>query len=149
MIKFLLVVNRQGKVRLHKWYTTHSLKERERIIREVSNIVLKRPTTVSNFIEWRDSTIVYRRYANLYFMTCIDKGDNELLALETIHRYVVILDKYFGSVSEIDIIFDFARAYVVLDEVINAGEIIEAGPQIVLNEIEQQDELHRSDLEKK
>ena len=89
------------------------------------------------------------RYANLFFITCIDKGDNELLALETIHRYVVILDKYFGSVSEIDIIFDFARAYVVLDEVINAGELIEAGPQIVLNEIDQQDELHRNDLEKR
>ena len=62
MIKFLLVINRQGKVRLHKWYTTHSLKERERIIREITNVILKRSSTVSNFIEWRDSTLVYRRF---------------------------------------------------------------------------------------
>ena len=26
-------------------------------------------------------------------------GDNELIALEIIHRYVELLDKYFGSVS--------------------------------------------------
>jgi len=29
----------------------------------------------------------------------IEKDDNELLTLEIIHRYVELLDKYFGSVS--------------------------------------------------
>ncbi len=29
------------------------------------------------------------------------------MALETIHRYVEILDKYFGNVCELDIIFNF------------------------------------------
>jgi hypothetical protein len=40
------------------------------------------------------------RYASLYFCCAIEQDDNELLALETIHRYVELLDKYFGSVSK-------------------------------------------------
>ena len=32
-------------------------------------------------------------------MTGIGAADNELVALEIIHRYVELLDKYFGNVS--------------------------------------------------
>lgn len=39
------------------------------------------------------------RYASLYFCCCVEADDNELLTLEIIHRYVELLDKYFGSVS--------------------------------------------------
>ena len=39
------------------------------------------------------------RYASLYFCAAVEENDNELLALEIIHRYVEILDKYFGNVS--------------------------------------------------
>ena len=49
--------------------------------------------------------------------------DNELLMLETIHRYVEVLDKYFGSVCELDIIFNFEKAYFILDELVLAGEM--------------------------
>ena len=40
------------------------------------------------------------RYASLYFCCAIEQSDNELLSLEIIHRYVELLDKYFGSVSQ-------------------------------------------------
>ena len=39
------------------------------------------------------------RYASLYFCAAIEQDDNELITLEIIHRYVELLDKYFGSVS--------------------------------------------------
>lgn len=39
----------------------------------------------------------------------VDKEDNELLGLETIHHYVEMLDKYFGNVCELDIIFNFHK----------------------------------------
>ena len=41
----------------------------------------------------------FHRYASLYFCCCVEQDDNELLTLEIIHRYVELLDKYFGSVS--------------------------------------------------
>ena len=60
---------------------------------------MTRKAKMSSFIEWQDLKIVYKRYASLYFCTAVDASDNELLTLEIIHRYVELLDKYFGSVS--------------------------------------------------
>lgn len=50
-----------------------------------------------------------RRYASLYFVAAIDTKDNELIALDTIHHFVETLDKYFGNVCELDLIFNFHR----------------------------------------
>lgn len=35
----------------------------------------------------------------MYFCVGLDDRDNELLTLEVLHRYVELLDKYFGNVS--------------------------------------------------
>ena len=48
-----------------KWYDTLETKEKERTMREVSTMVLNRPARMSNFIEWADKKIVYKRYAAL------------------------------------------------------------------------------------
>ena len=34
-----------------------------------------------------------------------------------------MLDKYFGSVCELDIIFNYEKAYYILDELILGGEM--------------------------
>ena len=46
-----------------------------------------------------DTKVVYRRYASLFFVCGIGSADNELITLEIIHRYVEVLDRYFGNVS--------------------------------------------------
>jgi len=94
-----------------------------------------------SFLEYRDQKIVYKRYASLFFCVAIDSGDNELLTLEIIHRYVELLDKYFGSVCELDIIFNFEKAYFVLDELLIAGEVQETSKKSVLKAIAAQDML--------
>lgn len=43
--------------------------------------------------------ILHFRYASLYFCCAVEDQENELITLEIIHRYVELLDKYFGSVS--------------------------------------------------
>nr|GEX16287.1 AP-1 complex subunit sigma-1 [Tanacetum cinerariifolium] len=43
---------------------------------------------------------------------CINQEDNELEVLEIIHHYVEILDRYFGSVCELDLIFNFHKRLV-------------------------------------
>jgi hypothetical protein len=45
-----------------------------------------------------DTKVVYRRYASLFFVCGIGSEDNELVTLEILHRYVEILDRYFGNV---------------------------------------------------
>ena len=60
-IQYLLLVSRQGKVRLTKWYAAFSLKEKQRVMREVSAMVLNRAPKMCNFIEWKEKKIVYKR----------------------------------------------------------------------------------------
>lgn len=88
-----------------------------------------------NFLEYKDSKIVYRRYASLFFICGIGQNDNELIALEVIHRYVEILDRYFGNVCELDLIFNFQKAFSILDELIIAGELQESSKKNVLRNV--------------
>ena len=103
------VFSRQGKLRLQKWYELRDSKDKKKIIRELTGMILQRKQKMCNFIEYKDMCIVYKRYASLFFCFAVDKTDNELGALEVIHRYVKVLDKYFGSVCELDIIFNFEK----------------------------------------
>merc|ERR1711976_388375 len=101
MIHCLFLINRQGKTRLTKWYThSFTTSERQRFLKEVNNIVLTRNSKLCNFLEWNDFKIVYKKYASLYFISIVDKEDNELMILEIMHHYVEVLDKYFNSVCE-------------------------------------------------
>ncbi|XP_039248373.1 AP-1 complex subunit sigma-2-like [Styela clava] len=141
MIKFMLLFSRQGKVRLQKWFNAIGDKERKKIVRELVSIILARRPKMCNFLDWKDLKIVYKRYASLFFCCAIEDFDNELLTLEVIHRYVEILDKYFGSVCELDIIFNFEKAYYILDEFILAGEIQESSKKKVLQAVESADAM--------
>ncbi|KAH9228928.1 hypothetical protein K456DRAFT_56799 [Colletotrichum gloeosporioides 23] len=140
-IQYLILLSRQGKVRLAKWFTTLSPKEKAKIVKDVSQLVLARRTRMCNFLEYKDSKIVYRRYASLFFIAGAASEDNELITLEIIHRYVEQMDKYYGNVCELDIIFSFTKAYYILDELLLAGELQESSKKNVLRCISQQDSL--------
>ena len=140
-IDFLLLISRQGKVRLAKYYVPYTRKEKSRTEREVVSKVLARPRKMCNFIEYRDRRIIYKRYASLYFITCVSCDDNELITLEKIHHFVEVLDRYFGSVCELDIIFNFHKAYYVLDEIFIGGQLQETSKRKILQMCAIQDEM--------
>mmetsp|Transcript_41279 Transcript_41279/g.66949 ORF Transcript_41279/g.66949 Transcript_41279/m.66949 type:complete len:152 (+) Transcript_41279:61-516(+) len=141
MIQFILLLSRQGKTRLTKWYHPYVQKEKLKIVREVSNAVLSRAPKLCNFLEWKEFKIVYKRYASLFFVACVEKDDNELITLEIIHHFVEVLDRYFGNVCELDLIFNFHKAYYILDELIIAGELQETSKKTVLRVTAAQDAL--------
>lgn len=93
-----------------------------------------------------DTKIVYRRYASLFFIAATDPTDNELLTLEIVHRYVEQMDKYYGNVCELDIIFNFQKAYFILDELLLAGELQESSKKNVLRVIGAQDGLEEMEV---
>ncbi|KAF9106749.1 hypothetical protein BGX29_008607 [Mortierella sp. GBA35] len=144
-INFVLLVSRQGKTRLAKWFTTMSPKEKTKIVKDVTQLVLSRRTKMCNFLEYKDTKVIYRRYASLFFITGIDPNDNELLTLEIIHRYVEVLDRYFGNVCELDLIFNFHRAYFILDELLIAGEMQESSKKTVLRVITSMDAMEEEE----
>ena len=165
MIHFILLFSRQGKLRLQKWYEARDSKDKKKIIRDLTGLILQRKPKMCNFIEYKDMCIVYKRYASLFFCFAVDKTDNELGVLEVIHRYVEVLDKYFGSVCELDIIFNFEKAYFILDELLLGGEMQvgsfrnvqnairiqfklfqETSKKAVLNQIEQADKFQEEEI---
>ncbi|KAJ1309201.1 hypothetical protein OPQ81_004870 [Rhizoctonia solani] len=145
MINYVLLVSRQGKVRLAKWYSTMSPKVKTKIVKDVTQLVLARRTRMCNFLEYKDTKVVYRRYASLFFVCGISSGDNELVTLEIIHRYVEVLDRYFGNVCELDLIFNFQKAYAILDELIIAGELQESSKKSVLRVVAQSDAIEETE----
>jgi AP-2 complex subunit sigma-1 len=70
----------------------------------------------SNFVEFRQNKIVYRRYAGLFFCACVDANDNELAYLEAIHFFVEVLDSFFGNVCELDLVFNFYKVRCLYPE---------------------------------
>jgi hypothetical protein len=93
-----------------------------------------------------DSKIVYRRYASLFFIAGCAPTDNELITLEIVHRYVEQMDKYYGNVCELDIIFNFQKAYFILDELLLAGEMQESSKKNVLRVISAQDSIEDTEV---
>lgn len=93
MIRFILIVNRQGKVRLVRYFVTMPQKERTRTEKELGAIIVKRKAQWGRIIEWKDTRVVYRRYASLFVLFCLEPRDNELIAQEEIHHLVVALDR--------------------------------------------------------
>lgn len=142
---FMILFSRQGKVRLQKWFTSYHEKQKKATVKDLISIVLARKSKVSSFVEYKDLKIVYKRYASLYFLAAIESVDNQLLTLEVIHRYVEVLDTYFGSVCELDIIFNFEVAYFILDELMLGGEIQETGKKKVNDIVQSQDLLEEEE----
>ncbi|GAA5844229.1 hypothetical protein JCM3766R1_000976 [Sporobolomyces carnicolor] len=137
MIRFILVQNRQGKTRLSKFYVPYEDDEKIRIRGEVHRLIAPRDQKYqSNFVEFRNHKIVYRRYAGLFFTFCVDANDNELVWLEAIHLFVEVLDAFFSNVCELDLVFNFYKVYAILDEVFLAGEIEETSKQVILERLE-------------
>ena len=123
MILFILLISRHGKIRLKKFFKPTPIKTRNQIMKEVSGMVIGRSSRLTNFFDYMDFKLVFKRYASLYFVTGVDKEDNELMVLEVMHHYVELLDRYFGNVCELDIIFNFHSAYFLLDEIILGGHV--------------------------
>merc|ERR1712196_243305 len=141
-IRFLLLQNRQGKTRLSKWYMPAADdQERMRLESEIHRMVVSRDKKYTNFIEFLNHKLIYRRYAGLFFTIGVDTNDNELAYLETIHLFVELLDSYFSNVCELDIVFNFNKVYSILDEYMLAGEIEETSKREILDRVRELEKL--------
>ena len=122
MIKFVLMVNKQGQTRLAEYYDFLSIEERVALEAEIIRKCLSRNELQCSFMEYRGMKVVYRRYASLFFIVGVKQGgevgrasrylatrswlvcsrwtttQNELGILEFIHVLVETLDKYFENV---------------------------------------------------
>ena len=75
----MFIFSRQGKLRLQKWYDAtagvrtrqawfhpddanlHVQKDKKKITRDLTTVILSRKPKMCNFLEWKDMKIVYKR----------------------------------------------------------------------------------------
>ncbi|XP_029353452.1 AP-3 complex subunit sigma-2 isoform X5 [Chanos chanos] len=90
MIKAILIFNNHGKPRLIRFYQYFAEDMQQQIIRETFHLVSKRDDNVCNFLEGgsliggSDYKLIYRHYATLYFVFCVDSSESELGILDLI-----------------------------------------------------------------
>lgn len=99
-IRFFIIQNRAGKTRMAKWYQNFEEEEKQKLIEDTHAVVSIRGKEHTNFVEFRQYKIVYRRYAGLFFCLCVDVNDNDLAYMEAIHNFVEVLNTHFTSVSK-------------------------------------------------
>ncbi|XP_063765104.1 AP-4 complex subunit sigma-1 isoform X3 [Eleginops maclovinus] len=127
MIKFVLMVNRQGQTRLSRYFQPVELSRRAALEADVVRCCLSRKKDQCSFVEYKDYKLVYRQYAALYIVVGVTDSENELSVYELVHNFVEVLDKYFSR-----IMFNLDRVHIILDEMIQNGHVVETNRSRVL-----------------
>ncbi|XP_074601021.1 AP-3 complex subunit sigma-2 or [Brevipalpus obovatus] len=152
MIKAILVFNNYGKPRLSKFYQYYPEDLQQQIIRETFQLVSKRDdSVVCNFLEGgtliggSDFRLIYRHYATLYFVFCVDSSESELGILDLIQVFVETLDKCFENVCELDLIYHVDKVHYILNELVMGGMVLETNANEILQRIEEQNKLEKQE----
>ncbi|NXC77881.1 AP3S2 protein, partial [Anhinga anhinga] len=140
----------------------------QQIVRETFHLVLKRDDHICNFLEcgstWppcpvppqnqlfsclcslfggSDYKLIYRHYATLYFVFCVDSSESELGILDLIQVFVETLDKCFENVCELDLIFHMDKVHHILQEVVIGGMVLETNMNEIVAQVEAQSKLEK------
>lgn len=138
MIKAVVVMNNHGKPRLLKFYDCISEDKQQQFVRECFALVSRRGESFCNFVNGdttvfgSDVQIIYRHYATLYFVFCVDQAESKLGILDLIQVFVQTLDRCFENVCELDLIFNMDKINYVLDEIIVGGLVLETNMADIL-----------------
>ncbi|XP_020953695.1 AP-4 complex subunit sigma-1 isoform X3 [Sus scrofa] len=124
MIKFFLMVNKQGQTRLSKYYEHVEINKRTLLETEVIKSCLSRSSEQCSFIEYKDFKLIYRQYAALFIVVGVNDTENEMAIYEFIHNFVEVLDEYFSRVSELD-----ENSYTPVFLIVKQGSLLEVQPQ--------------------
>mmetsp|Transcript_31808 Transcript_31808/g.47523 ORF Transcript_31808/g.47523 Transcript_31808/m.47523 type:complete len:199 (+) Transcript_31808:82-678(+) len=138
---FIVLMSRQGKIRLSEFFSSYTESQKKRILRDITGDVLPRQAKMCNIIEKGEYKFIYRRYASLYFVVGAPVEMNELIVLEQIHLFVEALDGYFNSVCELDLVFSLHKSLMILFEMFIAGMLCESNRREVLQQIVEAEEM--------
>ena len=100
----------------------------------------------NSLIGGSDYKLIYRHYATLYFVFCVDSSESELGILDLIQVFVETLDKCFENVCELDLIFHVDKVHYILNELVMGGMVLETNMTEILTRIEDQNKLEKQEV---
>uniref|UniRef100_A0A671R2K6 AP-3 complex subunit sigma-1 n=1 Tax=Sinocyclocheilus anshuiensis TaxID=1608454 RepID=A0A671R2K6_9TELE len=133
MIKAILIFNNHGKPRLSKFYEHYTEDTEQQIIRETFHLVSKRDENICNFLEGglliggSDNKLIYRHYATLYFVFCVDSSESEL-----------------GILDLIQVTFHHT-VHNILAEMVMGGMVLETNMSEIITQVEAQGKMEKSE----
>lgn len=115
---------------------------------EITNkiFVLYDSSFLFSLIGGSDYKLIYRHYATLYFVFCVDSSESELGILDLIQVFVETLDKCFENVCELDLIFHVDKVHYILNELVMGGMVLETNMTEILTRIEDQNKLEKQEV---
>ena len=93
-----------------------------------------------------DYKLIYRHYATLYFVFCVDSSESELGILDLIQVFVETLDKCFENVCELDLIFHMDKVHFILNELVMGGMVLETNMTEILTRVEEQNKIEKDEV---
>ena len=154
--------NKQGQTRLSSYYEWMDMQERVALESEIIRKCLSRSELQCSFLEYRGFKVIYRRYASLFFIVgtkadidvrkssklsgggmakvgadkSVENYENEVGLLEFIHALVETMDRWAGSICELDIMYQLEQVHFLVDEMVMNGYIVETNKSNVLRPID-------------
>ncbi|KRY18505.1 AP-3 complex subunit sigma-2 [Trichinella patagoniensis] len=89
--------------------------------------------------------LIYRHYATLYFVFCVDSSESELGILDLIQVFVETLDRCFENVCELDLIFHADKVHYILNEIVMGGMVLETNMNEILTRVNEQDKIEKQE----
>jgi AP-3 complex subunit sigma len=136
MIETILIINKQGVLRLIKVFTEDESKlDIEDLTKRVyESINTSKDTSIVYDFDYLESKrrLLFRAYGSIYIAYITDELENELGILDFINLMMKVLDDIFKGVTEKDIITNPEKIYLLLDEMVSGGIVIETDKTEIL-----------------
>ncbi len=100
---------------------------------------------IASLIGGSDYKLIYRHYATLYFVFCVDSSESELGILDLIQVFVETLDKCFENVCELDLIFHSDKVHYILQELCMGGMVLETNMNEIVSRVDEMSKLERTE----
>uniref|UniRef100_A0A672MFE9 AP-3 complex subunit sigma-1 n=1 Tax=Sinocyclocheilus grahami TaxID=75366 RepID=A0A672MFE9_SINGR len=140
MIKAILIFNNHGKPRMSKFYEHYTEDTEQQIIRETFHLVSKRDENICNFLEGglliggSDNKLIYRHYATLYFVFCVDSSESELGILD-------LIQVTFHHTA----LYSVQNVHNILAEMVMGGMVLETNMSEIITQVEAQGKMEKSE----
>ena len=137
MIEAILILNKLGVLRFLKIYSENETKiEQEDFTKNVFNILINSKDTniVFDFDYYGEKRkLVFRLFGSIYIAMILDELENELAILDFLNVLMQVLDEIFKGVCELHLIMNPDKIYLLIDEMISAGIVIETSKNEIIS----------------